>query len=29
MAPLVVIVFATTLWLRFSGGKKSSEQSSA
>ncbi|MBT5649441.1 MAG: MFS transporter [Rhodospirillaceae bacterium] len=29
MAPLVVIVFATTLWLRFSGGKKPSGQSSA
>lgn len=29
MAPLVVIVFATTLWLRYSGKRTPSEQSSA
>lgn len=29
MAPLVVIVFATTLWLRFSGRKASAEQTAA
>lgn len=29
MAPLVLIVFATTLWLRFSGRKASTEQSAA
>lgn len=29
MAPLVIIVFATTLWLRFSGKKAPAEQSAA